>query len=233
MAESNKQIAFEFLNGPHKGKVFPVQVGMVLGRSQGDIVLRDKKASTRHAEVQERSEGLFLVDLISQNGLWLGREKKKEILLSPGAEIRIAQTQIRVVAISSQKTEALKNLKAEIRRSADLPQTAIAKVHPFNPPLELLFRQGPQAGESVVLGFGPRRVGSQVLDLELQDPSAPPLAFELRANATGVEVHSLNPDGVLLNGERVRNHQLREGDLIQVGQTVMEVRPYVSEDVST
>lgn len=220
---------FVVVEGPLKGQEFKIRPGHIVGRNRGDILLKDKKVSTQHAEIVQKPEGLFLVDLVSQNGLWVGDARRAEILLEPKLQIRIGQTLLQVEADPSKESADIKRVRQQIRRTRDLPTAPLADVHPFRPPIQLIYRAGPQAGESEILGFGPRRFGSGVLDIEMMDPQVAELAFELRMGPGGLEI-LCQQSGVLVNGNPVSHYMLAEGDWIQVGQSILEVKTYKDTD---
>ncbi|HWQ08442.1 MAG TPA: FHA domain-containing protein, partial [Holophaga sp.] len=61
------------LSGPVEGRDYLIQGPTVLGRdASADIVLDDRSASRRHAELRPTPRGLMLTDLESSNGTWLG-----------------------------------------------------------------------------------------------------------------------------------------------------------------
>ncbi|MEI7973864.1 MAG: FHA domain-containing protein [Bdellovibrio sp.] len=136
---------------------------------------------------------------------------------------------LRVETDQNKGSADIKRVRQQIRRTRDLPTAPLADVHPFHPPIQLIYRGGPQAGESEILGFGPRRFGSGVLDIEMMDPQVAELAFELRMGPGGLEI-LCQQSGVRVNGNPVRHHLLAEGDWIEVGQSVLEVKTYTDTD---
>ena len=60
--------------GP-RGRVPIVGTRLVIGRSEdSDVFLPDSRLSRRHAEIEQRELGCFLIDLGSTNGTFLTRE---------------------------------------------------------------------------------------------------------------------------------------------------------------
>ena len=84
------------LSGPQGGKVFQVIVGHRIGRRKVEILLEDSKASNRHAQFIEVKGQLFLKDLESKNGLWVGGQRVNEVHLIPGAIFVIGNSEFRV-----------------------------------------------------------------------------------------------------------------------------------------
>src|SRR5215207_7670772 len=89
----------EVLSGEDAGRVVEVDRPLVLGRVQGvDLVIRDERASRRHAEVVPEAGALRLRDLDSVNGTLVDGEPAREALVRPGQEIRIGAVRIAVLA---------------------------------------------------------------------------------------------------------------------------------------
>jgi S1-C subfamily serine protease len=90
----------EVLSGEDAGRVVEVDRALILGRVQGaDVVIRDPRASRRHAELVPEDGGLRLRDLGSANGTLVGGEPvREEVLLCGGEEIRIGGVRIAVLA---------------------------------------------------------------------------------------------------------------------------------------
>ena len=79
---------------PEAGRPF------ILGRVQGcDLVIRDERASRRHAELRvEEAGGVRVVDLGSANGTFVDGRRVDEALLAGGEELRIAGVELAVLA---------------------------------------------------------------------------------------------------------------------------------------
>jgi putative serine protease PepD len=89
----------EVLSGEDAGRVVEVDRPLVLGRVQGaDVVIRDARASRRHAELAPEGDALRLRDLDSANGTLVDGEPARDELLRPGQEIRIGGVRLAVLA---------------------------------------------------------------------------------------------------------------------------------------
>ena len=89
----------EVLSGEDAGRVLEVDRTLVLGRVRGaDMVIRDARASRRHAELTPEDGGLRLRDLGSANGTLVDGEPARERVLRGGEEIRIGAVRIAVLA---------------------------------------------------------------------------------------------------------------------------------------
>jgi S1-C subfamily serine protease len=89
----------EVLSGEDAGRVLEVDRPLVLGRMKGsDVVIRDARASRRHAELVPADGALRLRDLGSANGTLVDGQPAREALLRGGEEIRIGGVRIAVLA---------------------------------------------------------------------------------------------------------------------------------------
>ncbi len=74
------------LNGPAKGRSFPLRQGAIfLGRSlDNDIRIEDKTLSRKHLRILKKGDRLFITDLKSRNGTFYGSG-----FLNPGISVEI------------------------------------------------------------------------------------------------------------------------------------------------
>lgn len=218
------------LSGPHKGQFYPIQEGIKIGRTDGQVLLRkDSKVSSAHAAVRKSPRGnLVLVDLDSANGIKVHGQRVPKVNLLVGATFEIGRTLFKVIegteaeykdsAIKIKAAESPKELKSSKRvRGKSPPKEKLElflwkqalirevpslisrasqigpdpQVRPFLPALELRFEQGIQADKTILLGYGPRQVGSDTLDVELEEITSPPVAFELIPTSAGIDRKSV------------------------------------------
>jgi hypothetical protein len=91
------ELAFFVLTGPAKGRLFPIQPGVTVGRLEGDIALSDLKVSGKHARVERDNQGgLTLIDLGSTNGIKIDGQKVGSIKLNPGLRIQLGSSLLEV-----------------------------------------------------------------------------------------------------------------------------------------
>jgi S1-C subfamily serine protease len=109
----------EVLSGEDAGRVVEVDRPLVLGRVQGaGLVIRDARASRRHAELAPEDGGLRLRDLGSANGTLVDGEPARDVLLRGGEEIRIGGVRIAVLAVEPAVTGA--PIAEPVRRRPEL-----------------------------------------------------------------------------------------------------------------
>jgi S1-C subfamily serine protease len=88
----------EVLSGEDAGRVVEVRQPLVLGRVRGsDLVIRDARASRRHAELTPEHGGLRLRDLGSANGTLVDGLPATDRLLHGGEEVQIGGVRIAVL----------------------------------------------------------------------------------------------------------------------------------------
>ncbi len=85
------------LRAPDLGVEAELRPGMVLGRlSSVDLCLPDSSVSRRHARVEEREDGWWLVDLGSSNGLRLRGRRVEACPLRPGTRLHLGAVLLEV-----------------------------------------------------------------------------------------------------------------------------------------
>lgn len=221
----------EIIEGSNEGSRYKISDGVTLGRSQADIVIKDPKVSSRHAEVSRDGKGqLVLIDLDSSNGIHIAGRRVKKVALIPGVIFEVGRTQFKVVTVEEEI--ALDFARLMTWRNVlqtSLPDCKVQNTEPgitperFSPAIKLNFIQGIQADEEIILGWGPRKAGSDCLDIELFDPDAPKDAFELLAGPGQVEIKILAPGRVTVNSKAIDGKMLRDGDTISIGNTLIKV----------
>lgn len=84
------------LSGPDIGRTFDVATGAVLGRTaECDVGLKGTAVSRKHARVEERPEGWYLVDLGSRNGIHLDGRRMAEFALADGGSFEVGDVELR------------------------------------------------------------------------------------------------------------------------------------------
>jgi pSer/pThr/pTyr-binding forkhead associated (FHA) protein len=226
----------EIIEGSDVGSRFRNGDGTKIGRTTGEILINDPKVSALHAQVERDGRGqLLLVDRGSSNGLRINSQKVQRVALLPGVKFQIGKTTFKVVELfKDQAPVVVENsnssakdwrsvLKSQIPRLPAQNHTGIVQVLPFSPAVRLSFIEGLQAETSVVLGYGPRQLGADVLDIELQDPESPDIAFELTPDNGQILFSTKYPQKVLLNDQPIPSDHIKEGDQIRIGRSLIKV----------
>jgi predicted Zn finger-like uncharacterized protein len=91
--DQNKVISLVVLDGPLKGQVFPVtKPKLLLGRSDGDIILEDPEISRKHCAIEVHGTSAVLADLGSTNGTFVDDERIDTHQLLHMSEFRLGST---------------------------------------------------------------------------------------------------------------------------------------------
>ena len=95
------QLTIEFVSGETAGTrlevTVPEEAPLLLGRGEDcDVPLWDEVASRRHALLENRQGELWLVDLGSANGTWIGEQRIDRRQLHGGEVVRIGSTNLRL-----------------------------------------------------------------------------------------------------------------------------------------
>lgn len=221
----------EVTNGVYQGHRFQAVEGLTIGRAGADIIIQDPKISSVHAQFVTDAKGrLILLDLNSSNGIHIGHRRVKKVALISGVSFELGRTQFRVFEIEESEIinvskiitwrRNLRDRLASMNLKELKPSQTIAS---FNPAVKLMFIQGIQTDQEIILGYGPRSAGSKSLDIELLDELAPPEAFELHPQSGLVQLKILAPGRVTLNNKSIDSETLKDGDLISTGNTVIKV----------
>lgn len=167
------------LNGARAGAVFELpEMPTVVGRSpEAHFQLDDPWISSMHAMFERRGLEIWVVDLESRNGTFLGAERVQEALLAPGAVLRFGRTEVRMEreAARPRGRHAPRPSAAAARPSrptSRLDAPEITGPHgPLRPPLD----------PSESLPFGARPVALLRLAIHVPSTSSAPDAELVRA----------------------------------------------------
>ncbi len=92
------ELGLEVLEGERKGEVIRLaRRALLIGRVDADLSLKDPQVSRRHGMIEWLGNGYRYLDLQSTNGTLVNGRKVPSHPLSPGDEIRIGGTLLRVV----------------------------------------------------------------------------------------------------------------------------------------
>lgn len=84
--------------GPEAGRIFEItKPRVVIGRAQADIVVADIQCSRQHAAIEVLDDKVFLVDLNSTNGTWIGEERVTRVEIDNRAEFEIGTTTLMLI----------------------------------------------------------------------------------------------------------------------------------------
>lgn len=217
----------QILDGDQKDQQFRLLDGTRIGRSIGEILIKDPKVSSLHAQVEKDKKGqLYLVDRGSTNGLKINNQKVQRIALIPGVRFEIGKINFKIIQVDASEPKEdqdlgswISTLKKEIVELTGLPVTPNEQIQPFVQLIKVEFVTGPNVGSTMLLGYGPRTFGSINLDIEIFDPSLAAKGFTLSPDKNEVKVIHHQND-ILLNGQPLNEETiLRDGDILSFGST--------------
>jgi hypothetical protein len=209
-------------------------LGLQLRLAEGEVYALDSLAEGRtdvngslHI-VGTSSGGLALAS--STDPLFqLAGKNVKSVILKPGVVFQIGETFYKVMRgeeeLSTIESEPVKTWREIIENEIEGLAFPIqeGRVQPFNPLFRMRFVMGPQTGEEVSLGYGPREVGRDSLDIQLLDPNTPGIAFEIVPTGQGPLLMNSGGAAVKINGTSPKNSILKVGDQISIGQNLLVV----------
>lgn len=210
-------------------EIFP---GDVFGRASVPVQIDDPKVSSYHAkyELSENNEPL-IVDLGSRNQLRMeSGEFVKSFRLSPGARLYLGSTEIEVLEYldplpekGSKDLDSLDYFLNFMDKSKEMIKSRPQPIKPFSPLVRLSVITGPQSGATWSLGYGPRFVGPNSIDMALHEPGLPEICFEIDYQLSDFLFYTEHPSLVLLNGTKVKSEKLYAGDVITMLNTSIKV----------
>lgn len=151
--------------GPEQGQVFSIESGsLVLGRNKGDIKLTDKKVSGRHCQFIVEGDSVYVEDLGSTNGTFVGSYRvDKRFELHNLDVVTVGLTKISVAIVEELKAfKKLNAIETEFNPDETAPEQSVAETHhsPIPPPPET-------NEEAVYRDTGIRRI-NHLIDDELK-----------------------------------------------------------------
>ena len=213
-----------FLNGPNKGKEFPVTKGLILSRNskkEGDITVEDPKASNPHAKIVKKKSLFYLQDMNSKNGTYVNKEISDLFVLSPGLKFQIGQTVLQVKD-SPKPQKPWNEIVIEELKKLSIKNHP-KKLQVIKPALILKFKSGIQKGNQWHIHYGPREAGSGCLDLPILEPQAPDICFSLEPLKGSVLFKTPYPEKILLNNKHISKKNLVTGDCISFASAFIEI----------
>lgn len=219
-------LALYIKDGPLAGQNFPLTDGATIGRKKSStIFINDPKASGSHAVLEfSGTDGWYIKDLGSTNKILVGENKIDTLHLEPGVEFVIGKTTFLVVDQKSLLSQPWQELLVLTNYAKTLTKDSNpTPILWFQYPIKLTFQKGSQTGQSWLLEFGPRQVGSKVLDLIIEDELCPDNAFEVSPSEDGPKFTTKYPQAVKLNHSSLSTAILKNNDIISIRYNTIHV----------
>jgi hypothetical protein len=185
------------LNGTRAGSVFVLpDVPTVIGRSpEAHLQVLDPWISSMHAMFERRGDALWVVDLESRNGTFIGDERVTEAAVQVGMAIRFGRTEVRVTEEASDSPPAAPPRREERRaRTGDQQRSTIRANATYGTGLPRV-REPAEDDDDDPLEIELR--SAAVLRLSLHAGGAPP-ALAVRAALDDAARIALNEGGLIL-----------------------------------
>ena len=209
------------LRGPIKGKAFKIKNGLRIGRSSGDIVLKDPLVSDPHAEIQIYSSGsIMIVDKDSKNQISIDGKKVVKSILEEGSKFTIGSTEFELKFVKTPEEIWSKFLALSAKNVQD--RSLFLKNFAKN--VEVKFVYGIQKGQTYYLSYGPRIFGRHSVDCPVFDKKSPGKCFSLVPKGKEVYFVTKYPEIVQLNESAIEKAKVKDGDKIFIGDSLLEIR---------
>ena len=215
------QFIIQALTGPVKGKAFKLRHGLQIGRSSGDIILKDGLVSDLHAEIQIYSSGkIMIVDMESKNKILIDDKKVIKSVLEEGSKFTIGSTEFKVKFIKTPEEAWSQFLALSTKKTQNQPLSLKA----FSKNVEVKFLYGIQKGHSYHLSYGPRLFGRHSVDCPVFDKKSPAKSFTLIPKEQDIFFITKYPNIVQFNKQQVKKAKVNHGDQILIGDSLLEIR---------
>jgi len=225
--QASVRVQVAFLSGPERGMVKTLKKETsIIGRADCDIIISDQAASKKHAEFSFEDAGLVLRDLNSTNGTLLNGGQVWEAVLKDGDEIQIGDTQMVVRITTEDRSEDGSGLHKAADTSpsrAPLGRDPLAGPLPEGAKASIKVAIGPDSGARHELLRKGTLIGRGEADIILSDPdvSRKHASIEFLSSEKVIIKDLRSRNGTFLNDKRITVANLKNGDSIQVGSTVL------------
>ena len=203
---------------------------IILGRSaNADIRLPDETVSHVHCRVSVHEQMLQIEDLGSTNGTWIAGsliDPRRQYAVKPGVVVRIGLFEVVFVDhLVEQQTATTAEDTASFARQMVCQLLGMEKVSRMEHHPRLRVTDGLQTGTEltiVKLGVSHLIGRGEDCDLQLVDADASRHhAVVMRQNAHVVLHDNGSKNGTRVNGTRMTDARLGDGDTIQIGRTFL------------
>jgi len=203
--------------GPNRGQEVKLcKERFAIGRSQigNDLVLKDDEISRSHAHLVRGPDGAWTVEDHSANGTFVDGQRVSRAILHPGCLLAFGSNQEMSFLFTAPETETSKTPQAPSSVASRDLLPPVTKCR-----LQLVVDR--YAVRDIPLRLGALYLGSRKSAdaFQVDDRSVAPVHALIEVNRDGsVTIRDMQSSGgTLINGARIVNKRLEEGDLIQLG----------------
>jgi pSer/pThr/pTyr-binding forkhead associated (FHA) protein len=197
-----------------------------IGRSpENDLMLDDPTVSRKHVTLRENQDEYLLHDEESRNGVRVNSQAVTTVKLTDDDEIQIGGYTLRFMfgkgLDSVPKPDVIAN---PVEPMAQEGQPFVEGETKFDPGCVLEMKSGPVCGARFEIPESKTVIGRKEADIVIKDPKISTRHAIIEWTAQGYRFLDLkSTNGSFVNGKRVENHVLVSGDMIRMGDTVLEV----------
>lgn len=214
------------LDGPLKSLEIPLKEGYVFSQKE----YQDQEMTSNHALSSIDHNLSWKINGLNGSKIRVGLEEKSHITLIPDLIFHLGQTGFKVIPRAVSTITSWEQKSAEIISSTEWPSESSSSYFLLNA-VQLLFQQGPQAGEILTLSYGPREMGHNNLDLHLKDPSLPRRIVTFKQVGDRIEIESLIPANtgskllLQINGADLTENpvSVQTGDMLKIGTNILGI----------
>jgi pSer/pThr/pTyr-binding forkhead associated (FHA) protein len=220
---------FKLLIADDEGKttVVPlVRDEITIGRKEGNTIrLTERNISRKHAKLRRSNGSFVLEDLASYNGVRVnGKKIGAETALKPGDQIVIGDYQLALQLEGDTATTIPEQTAPTGAPGSNDAVTAMISAPPptpaMGPPARLVMMSPPAPGAEYALSRDRMRIGrAEDLEIWVNHRSISREHAEIVNDNGKLVLRDLaSANGLRVNGSDTRSHELKPGDIIELGQ---------------
>lgn len=204
--------------------------GATIGRTGSDMALTDDTVSKVHARIEISPSGATLVDLGSSNGTLLNGKPVGRAELSPGDEIIVGETTLRVEVGPAEPEDETTDGSREDPLEVTRPREARREDDPLDAPLPSNVRasievlEGKDKGKKLDIAARATLIGRGKVDFGMTDTdvSRRHASIEIVEDNKVILKDLRSTNGTYLNKSRVTVATLKDGDLVRAGGSLLK-----------
>lgn len=199
---------------------------VTIGRKAGNrIVLEDRNVSRKHAEIVKENDQFLIRDLGSTGGTRLNGQPVAEKDIHTGDVIQIGEYRLTFDSGDPDDERTVFDADETLHEEGTALDEDRTRFYE-EPEARLLIIKSDSLEEDVVLGDRILVLGrDEEADVNLDDKRASRKHCEIRLDGTEFIIRDLgSANGTFVNGQKVSEQPLKNGDRIQIGSTVLEFR---------
>ncbi len=245
MTETEVKVTLTVIEGEDEGlSVDLTKPRTTIGRRGTDLLLTDKKVSTRHAAIEIVGSTVTISDTESRNGVFVNGKQASDSPLKNLDEVQIGFTKLKVLIVENldsfrthnlgpgeldertrKRTDIGSMIDNELKRASKLDvssprrerSTGVAK---YAYGLEVI--KGPDEGKRITIEKETTILGRGKVDLPLRDRDVSRLhaAIEIKSRGKVIIRDLGSTNGTYVNRKKITEATLSTNDRIQIGSTL-------------